>query len=129
MSQRCEPPLSKRERQILDALYARGQATALEVLSALPNPPTKTAVRTLLRILEDKGHVVHREEGNTYVYSPSRPPTCAGRSALHRVLDVFFSGSLERAVAAYLGDEATSLSEEELKRLAALVRKARNRGA
>jgi predicted transcriptional regulator len=127
MSRKSEPALSKRERQILDVLYARGHATALEVLVALPDPPGKTAVRTLLRILEEKGHVAHREEGNTYVYSPVRTRRHAGHSALDRVLDVFFGGSLEQAVAVYLGEEATSLSEDELKGLAALIRKARNR--
>ncbi len=125
ISHKSEPPLSKRERQIMDVLYARGEATALEVLAKLPDPPGKTAVRTLLKILEGKGHVTHREAENAYIYAPCRPREHAGKSALRRVLDVFFSGSVEQAVAAHLGDEATSLSDEELKRLAALIRKAR----
>jgi BlaI family transcriptional regulator, penicillinase repressor len=129
MSSKPEPPLSKRERQIMDVLYVQGEATALEVLSALPDPPGKTAVRTLLKILEGKGHVTHREAENAYVYAPRRPREHAGRSAMRRVLDVFFGGSLEQAVAAHLGDDANSLSEEELKRLAALVRKARKQDA
>ena len=82
--------LSRRERQIMDIIYARGEATAAEVLAGMADPPTKTAVRTLLRILEEKGHLRHRQEGQTYVYKPSRPRNRAGRSALRRVLDTFY---------------------------------------
>ncbi len=93
MPAKGEPPLSRRERQIMDVIYASGEASALDVLSRLPDPPTKTAIRTLLKILEDKGHLTHRVDGQTFVYSPSRPRENAGKSALRRVLDVFFSGS------------------------------------
>ena len=125
MSEEREIPLSRRERQIMDIVYARGEATAGQVLADMADPPTKTAVRTLLRILEEKGHLKHRQEGQTYIYKPSRPRNRAGRSALRRVLDTFYDGSLERAVAAHLSDSAADLSAEELDRLAALIRQAR----
>ena len=120
--------LSRRERQIMDIVYARGEASAQDVLGDLPDPPGKTAVRTLLRILEEKGHLTHRQEGLTYIYRPSRPRSRAGRSALQRVLQTFFDGSLEKAVAAHLGDPASDLSPEELTRLADLIAEARTRG-
>jgi predicted transcriptional regulator len=125
MAKPGDETLSRRERQIMDAVYAKGEATAADVLASLPDPPTKTAVRTLLRILEDKGHLSHRAEGLTYVYRPSRPRGRAGKSALNRVLHTFFEGSLEKAVAAHLGDSATDLSADELARLATLIEQAR----
>jgi predicted transcriptional regulator len=128
MDARPEESLSRRERQIMDVVYARGEASASDVHAALPDPPSRTAVRTLLRILEEKGHLRHRQEGLAYVYRPSRPRGPAGRSALRRVLDTFFDGSLEKAVAAHLGDAATDLSPEELARLADLINEARKRG-
>ena len=124
----AEESLSRRERQIMDIVYARGEASAAEVLADLPDPPGKTAVRTLLRILEEKGHLKHRQDGLRYVYRPSRPRGHAGRSALRRVLETFFDGSLEKAVAAHLGDSAEGLSAEELARLAALIQQARGKG-
>jgi predicted transcriptional regulator len=117
--------LSRRERQIMDAVYARGQATAGEVLQSLSDPPSNTAIRTLMRILEEKGHLKHVQEGRRYVYQPTRPRLRAGRSALNRVLKTFFDGSLEKAVAAYFGDSA-NLSAEEMRRLTALIEQARN---
>ncbi len=125
MSAPIDQHLSRRERQIMDVIYARGRATAAEVLAALPDPPGKTAVRTLLRILEEKGHLTHRQSGQTYVYRPSRPRRDAGRSALRRLLATFFDGSLEQAVAAHLGDSAADLSPEELSRLEDLIHQAR----
>jgi predicted transcriptional regulator len=127
MASAFDEPLSRRERQIMDVVYALGSATALDVVQRLPQPPSKTAVRTLLGILETKGHLVHEERGNAYVYRPTRPRDAAGRSALRRVLVTFFDGSLERAVAAHLAD-AQRLSDEELKRLAGLIRNARKQG-
>jgi predicted transcriptional regulator len=127
MSGRADDPLSRRERQIMEIIYRRGRATAVEVLAELPDPPTKTAVRTLLRILEEKGHLTHTQEGLAYVYLPTRPREQAARSALHRVLQTFFDGSLVNAVAAQLGD-AGDLSAEDLERLAALIRQARKKG-
>jgi predicted transcriptional regulator len=128
MAGKGEPPLSRRERQIMDVIYACGEASALDVVAGLPDPPTKTAVRTLLKILEDKGHLTHRTAGQTFIYSPSRAREHAGKSALRRVLEVFFGGSLEQAVAVHLGDAATDLSPAELKRLASLIQKARKQG-
>ena len=123
-----EAHLSRRERQIMDIIYARGAASAVDVLADLPDPPSKTAVRTLLRILEEKGHLRHRQEGLTYIYLPSRSRGNVGRSALRRVLRTFFEGSLEKAVAAHLGDSAAELSDEELARLANLIQQARKKG-
>ncbi|MBI3862273.1 MAG: BlaI/MecI/CopY family transcriptional regulator, partial [Planctomycetia bacterium] len=123
-----EPALSRRERQIMDIVYARGEVSALDVVAALDDPPTKTAVRTLLKILEGKGHLVHRVDGQTYLYAACRPRENAGKSALRRVLDVFFGGSLEQALAVHLGDAANDLPPAELKRLAALIQNARKKG-
>jgi BlaI family transcriptional regulator, penicillinase repressor len=125
MARPAEPSLSRRERQILDVVYALGRASALQVMAELPDAPSKTAVRTFLRILEEKGHLVHEEEGRTYVYRPCRPRERAGSGALRRVLDVFFGGSLEQAVAAHLGESAGDLDEAELKRVASLIQQAR----
>ena len=120
--------LSRRERQIMEIIYRRGAASAALVLAELSDPPTKTAVRTLLRILEEKGHVRHRQEGLTYVYVPAHSRTVAAKSAFRRVLNTFFEGSLEKAVAAHLGDDASSLEPAELARLADLIRQARKKG-
>lgn len=120
--------LSRRERQILDIVYARGEATAAHVVEDMADPPSRTAVRTLLRILEEKGHLKHRKDGKTYVYRPRRARTQAGQSALRRVLQTFFSGSLEQAVAAHLADEQSSLEPEELQRMLDLIRQARKEG-
>jgi predicted transcriptional regulator len=111
----------------MDVVYARGSATAAEVHAALPDPPSKTAVRTLLRILENKGHLAHHEDGPRFVYRAVRSRDRAGRSSLRRVLETFFGGSLERAVAAHLTDSATDLSPAELKRLAQLINQARKK--
>jgi predicted transcriptional regulator len=125
MPRPAEPDLSRRERQILDAVYALGRASAVQVMAQLHDSPSKAAVRTFLRILEEKGHLVHAEEGRTYVYRASRPRERAGSGALRRVLDVFFGGSLEQAVAAHLGESADDLDEAELKRVAGLIQQAR----
>jgi predicted transcriptional regulator len=124
----AERGLSRRERQIMDVLYQRGEATAAEVHSLLPDPPSKTAVRTLLRILEEKGHAQHIERRLAYVYRPSRSRQRAGRSALRRVLQTFFDDSLEKAVAAHLSDAAVDLSPDELNRLLNLIEQARAKG-
>ena len=97
--------LSRRERQIMDAVYARGEASATEVWQDLHDPPSHTAVRTLLRILEEKGHLRHKKQGRRFIYRPTRPRGRAGRSALKGVLETFFDGSLEKAVAAHLADQ------------------------
>lgn len=117
--------LSRRERQIMDILYASGQATAKEIGEKLPDAPTGATVRTLLRVLLKKGHVRHREEGRTFIYEPSAPPAKAAQSAVKRLLEVFFQGSVERAVSGLL-DAGQPTSEEELQRLETLIRNARN---
>ena len=120
--------LSRRERQILDIVYARGEATAVQVVADMADPPSRTAVRTLLRILEEKGHLKHRQDGKAYVYRPRRARAQAGQSALRRVLQTFFGGSLEQAVAAHLADEQANLSADELQRMLNLIRQARKEG-
>ena len=117
--------LSRRERQIMSVIYARGEASASEVWEALPDRPSQTAVRTLLRILEEKGRLGHRKQGRRFIYRPTKPRTRAGRSAFQGVLATFFDGSLEKAVAAHLADPGVKLSPDELERLARLVRDAR----
>ncbi|MGA2253892.1 MAG: BlaI/MecI/CopY family transcriptional regulator [Thermoguttaceae bacterium] len=120
--------LSRRERQILDIVYARGAATAVQVVEDMADPPSRTAVRTLLRILEGKGHLKHHKDGKTYIYRPRRARTQAGQFALRRVLQTFFDGSLEQAVAAHLADEQSNLSPDELQRTVSLIRQARKEG-
>jgi predicted transcriptional regulator len=120
--------LSRRERQIMDVIYARGEATAAQVVAALADPPSKTAIRTLMTILERKGHLKHREEGNVYIYLPTSPRQQAAKSALRRVLQTFFAGSLEQAVATHLADDQSHVDEAELKRLAKLIRQAKKEG-
>jgi predicted transcriptional regulator len=120
--------LSRRERQILDILYERGQATAAEVRNALPEPPSYSAVRALLRILEEKGHVRHQQDGPRYVYLPTIARDNAKRSAMRHMLKTFFDGSTEQAISALLDDEAAKLSPAELDRLARLIDTARKSG-
>lgn len=128
MSEETLPTLSRRERQILDIVYARGEATAAQVVADMPDAPTKTAVRTLMRILEEKGHLRHRQEGQSYIYRPSQARAQAGQSALRRVLRTFFGGSMQEALAAHLADDDSALEPKELEKLAALIRKARKEG-
>jgi predicted transcriptional regulator len=120
-----EPALSKRERQIVDILYRRGRATAGEVMEDLPGHPSYSTVRTQLRVLEQKGHVRHEDDGVRYVYTPAVPRRSARRSALKHLVNTFFDGSAEQVVAALLGGEAAQLTEKELQRVAALVDKTR----
>ena len=112
----------------MEILHARGQATAAEVLSALPDPPSYSAVRALLRILEDKGHARHRRDGMRYVHMPTEPRSKASRSALQRVLKTFFGGSVDQAVAALLDASDTQLSEADRNQLQAIITKARKDG-
>src|SRR5208283_1691285 len=119
----AEQHLSRRERQIMDVLHAKGQATAAEVLAALPAPPGYSAVRALLRILEGKGHLRHRREGARYVYVPRTSPKVARRSALKRVVSTFFQGSVAQAMAALLEHADTGFSDAELIKLEQLVKK------
>ena len=118
---------SRRERQIMDVVFARGRASVTDVLAEMPDPPTRTAVRTMLRILEGKGHLAHDKRGREFIYRPTTPRNRAARSALRRVLDVFFDGSFEKAAATHLLDPGSDLSEEELARVAALIRDIREK--
>jgi predicted transcriptional regulator len=120
--------LSRREREIVDALNRLGKATAGEIESAIPTPPSNSAVRSILRILEEKGHVRHEEDGKRYLYLPTAPRPAAARSALTGVLDTFFGGSLATAVKTFLSEADADLKEEELEDLARLVEDARRRG-
>jgi predicted transcriptional regulator len=119
--------LSRRERQIMDIVYARGEATATLVLDSLPDAPARVSVRTLLRILEEKGHLRHVKRGREFVYRPTRRRELAGKSAFQRVLATFFGGSLEKAVAAHLTDPDAEIPPGELKRLAALISEAKRK--
>jgi predicted transcriptional regulator len=128
MARPIHSTLSRRERQIMDILYRRGRATAGEVMEELPGDPSYSTVRAQLRVLEDKGHVRHEEEGLRYVYAPAVPRHAARKSALRHLVDTFFDGSAEKAVSALLGGEAARLSDDELARLAAMIAKARKDG-
>jgi BlaI family transcriptional regulator, penicillinase repressor len=120
-----ETELTRRERQIMDILFAAGSATGQEVQARLPDSPSYSTVRTLLRILEDKGYVKHREEGLRYLYVPAVAKETARKSALQRVLRTFFDGSAQQAVAALLDPKSFSLSREELDELTELVERAK----
>jgi predicted transcriptional regulator len=113
----------------MDAIYARGEATAAEVVGSMAEPPTRDAIRAFLRILEQKGHIRHRKEGREFVYSPVQKRGLIGKSALRRVLDVFYDGSVEKALAAYLGGSRKEQpSFAELERLAKLIEDAKRKG-
>jgi BlaI family transcriptional regulator, penicillinase repressor len=120
--------LSRRERQIMDILHARSLATAAEVHQLLPDAPSYSAVRALLRILEQKGHAKHREDGPRYVYLATEPRARARRSALRRVLSTFYGGSVELAVAGLLEAADTHLTDEEMNQIQALINKAKEEG-
>jgi len=123
-----ETQLSRRERQIMEILHARSQATAEEVKGALPDAPSYSAVRALLRILEEKGHVKHRREGLRYVHLPTEAKARASRSALRRVVRTFFGGSASLAVAALLESADTELSPKEIDQLQTIIDQARKEG-
>jgi BlaI family transcriptional regulator, penicillinase repressor len=117
--------LSRRERQILDVLYQKGRATAAEVMEELHDPPGYSAVRSHLAVLEEKGHVRHEKSGAKYVFIPTVHHDTAKRSAIQHLLDTFFKGSREKAVAALIDVVPSQFSDEELDRLARLIQKAR----
>jgi predicted transcriptional regulator len=128
MSGKAHLHLSRRERQIMDIIHQRGQATAAEVLELLPEPPSYSAVRALLRLMEEKGYLKHEQDGPRYVYLPTQTREKARRSALKRLLETFFDGSTEQAVAALLELSRSKLSPEELDRLSRLIAQARKEG-
>src|SRR6185369_15808482 len=117
--------LSRRERQIMDILYQRGKASASEVRESMEDAPGYSAVRAMLRVLEEKGHVKHQAEGLKYVYVPVVAREKAKRSAVKHLLDTFFAGSPEQIVAALLDVSATRLTREELDRMSAMIEKAK----
>ena len=121
-------PLTRREREIMDILYRRERATAHEVMSELADPPSYSAVRTFLRLLEERGHVRHEQDGARYVYMPTVARREAQRSAISHVVDTFFDGSIEDAVAALVESSKPKLSKDELERIATLIAKAKKEG-
>ncbi len=120
--------LSRRERQIMDLIYARKEASVLQIQEGLPDAPTATAIRTLLRILEDKGHVRRRKEGREFVYLPTQPKQNAGFQALQHLLATFFEGSIESALAAHLTGNKDGIPDDEARRLLRLIRESRKKG-
>jgi len=119
---------SRRERQIMEILYQRGKASASEVREAMEDAPSYSAVRAMLRVLEEKGHVRHQEEGLKYVYVPVVARDKAKRSAVKHVLDTFFAGSPEQIVAALLDVSASKLTREELDRMSEMIENAKREG-
>jgi predicted transcriptional regulator len=128
MARKDEPQLSRRERQIMEIVYRKGSATAAEVHEEMADRPSYSAVRALLRVLEEKGHLRHRQDGPRYVFSPTVPRDRARRSALQRVVGTFFAGSVSDAVAALLDLESARLDDDELERLSTLVAEAQQKG-
>ena len=123
-----ERDLSRRERQIMDLLFRKGRATAAEVLDGIPEAPSYSAVRALLRILEQKGHVRHEEEGRAYVYMPLQRRDSARQAALAHLLKTFFDNSAEQAVAALLAIKGEKMSDAELDRMSHLIQQAKTEG-
>lgn len=123
-----EPALSRRERQIMDIVYGLGSATAAEVLDAMPDPPSYSAVRAMMRILEEKGHLTHRHDGPRYVYTPVVPRSAASQSALRQLVKTFFDGSATQAAAALLDMSDSRLTSDEAEQLTRLIEKAKREG-
>ena len=121
--------LSRRERQVLDVLYRAGRATCAEVQSAMTDPPSYSAVRTFLRILEEKKIVRHEQDGARYVYIPTVEKERASRSALRHLLNTFFGGSVTQAISALLDEDSKNLSEEDWQRLSVMIEQARKEGS
>jgi len=120
--------LSRRERQIMDIVYELKEATAAQVLERLPTPPSYSAVRALIKVLENKGHLCHKQDGPRYVFSPTLSREKARRTALRHLQKTFFNGSTEEVMAALLDISEDDLSEEDYQRLRALIEKARKEG-
>ena len=119
--------LSRRERQIMEVIYGRGEATVLQVQSGLEDAPSGMALRRMLSILEEKGQVKRRKTGRKYVYSPKQSRKRVGSKAFRHILKTFFSGSVEEALAAHLGERQTDLTDEQLERMIQLIEAARNK--
>ena len=125
MVQPVHTNLSRRERQIMDALFQRGRATAADILEAIPSPPSYSAVRAMLRVLEEKGHVRHEKDGPRYVFIPTVARERAKKSAIQHMMNTFFEGSASQTVAALLDVSARRLTDEELDRMETLIDQAR----
>lgn len=123
-----KPGLSRRERQIMDALYTLGEATVGEVMDRMPDPPSYSAVRATLRVLEEKGHARHKQDGPRYLYLPTVSRDKAQSTALKHLVGTFFGGSVEQAVMALLSLPETKMTDEQLERLADQVRQAEEEG-
>jgi predicted transcriptional regulator len=123
-----KPGLSRRERQIMDALYTLGEATVGEVMDRMPDPPSYSAVRATLRVLEEKGHAKHKQDGPRYLYLPTVSRDKAQSTALKHLVGTFFGGSVEQAVMALLSMPETKMSETQLEKLAEQVRRAEEEG-
>ena len=126
MSKPLAHHLSRRERQIMDAIYSLGQASAVQVLEALPDPPGLSSIRKLILILEEKGHLRHVQEGQHFLYLPTHPRQAAAKTAMKQVLQTFFGGNLETAVATLLSEAETELTDEEAARLSAVIEGAKS---
>jgi predicted transcriptional regulator len=124
----AKTPLSRREREVMDVLYRRGEATVGEVMEELADPPTYSAVRSILRVLTQKGHIVHREDGPRYVYAPAVERERARRAAIDHLVETFFDGSAQAALAALLRRSDLELTEAQVSRLATEIRKASEEG-
>lgn len=122
------PRLSRRERQIMDVLFSRGRASAAEILEAIDDPPGNSAMRTLLRVLEEKGHVRHEEVGRVYYYLPTVPLEAARRSALSHLVDTFFDGSIESVVAALVKLNRRKLDPDEAARITRMIEESAKKG-
>ena len=120
--------LSRRERQIMDIIYQRGEASVARVLENMPDPPSYSAVRAMVRILEEKGHLKHRVDGTKYIFRPTLPTENAKRSVLSHLVQTYFDGSVEQVVAALLDSSSIELSASELDRLSQLIQDARKEG-
>ncbi len=120
--------LSRRERQIMDAVFALGEATVKQIVESIPSPPTPMAVRRMMHILEEKGHLRRKENGREVIYVPRQTKGKAGRQAFEQVLETFFGGSLEEALAAHLHSRKDQVSDEERQRLIALIEQAKKEG-
>jgi len=128
MTDKTHQHLSRRERQIMDIIYQQGQATAQEVMESLPDPPSYSAVRAMLRLLEEKGYLKHEQDGPRYIFRPTLAREKARKTALKQILTTFFGGSTEQAVAALLDLSRSKLSREELDRLSQMINEAREEG-
>ena len=128
MARKSATHFSRREQQIMDIVYLQGQASVNEVLTHIPDPPSYSAVRALLRILEEKGHLKHKKEGPRYIYLPIRSRKNASRTALKRVVKTFFDNSVEKTVAALLDTSDTKLDKKQLDQLARLIDQAKKGG-